>query len=51
MLDEGRAQYMQEEACGWDCAVGLGLCGPGEDLSALLVAGGVKWPWLRAAVV
>lgn len=27
MLGEGKAEYLQKEACGWDYAVGLGLCG------------------------
>lgn len=51
MSGEGRAECTQEAAYGRDSAVGLGLCGPGKVLSALLVAGGVKWPWLRAAVI
>lgn len=27
MLGEGKAEYLQKEACGRDYAVGLGLCG------------------------
>lgn len=42
---------MQEAACGWDCAVGLGLCGPGEGFVSLACGWMGQVALVRVAVI